>query len=449
MLQEIAQPSSIMQEIALLKFLTVRDNFEKYIRYVSDFNLEQETSSILKAIKDFFEEYKDKDSISVAELVLFNNLKNPLTKNKELYQELFTSLDKLDVDSKLIKENFNNLLEKYCASELLFKITSFLENQDKNFVPAIQEELDKFEDAKLRLNDSASKFVTTDIATIVKKREEKPGLHWRIESLNTHLGDIRGKTLGHIFARVDTGKTSFVLSEEAFWVKQLKDDECIVHFNNEEDGEKLMTRFYQALLNVDKTVLFSLPDKCKKEFDRLGGNRFKLYDEAIISIEDIEDVLKTHNVRALVIDQADKIVFHGQNKLGDVARLQMTYAKLRELSKKYDVHILTVGQASQSAENKKWLLPTDIDSSKTLKPGEFDYIIGIGRLFGEPISSGLDIRYIHLCKNKLGTGNHAQLEVLINTQRALYREPTYEELEIAYGNIPKDASPEQLPFMAD
>ena len=126
----------------------------------------------------------------------------------------------------------------------------------------------------------------------------------------------------------------------------------------------------------------------------------------------------------------------------------MVYSKLREISKKYDVHILTVGQASQSAENKKWLLPTDLDSSKTLKPGEFDYIIGIGKIFGDSVSGGVDIRYMHLCKNKLGTGSHAQFEALIDTSRALYREPTYRELEVAYGNIPKDTSPDRLAYMA-
>ena len=126
----------------------------------------------------------------------------------------------------------------------------------------------------------------------------------------------------------------------------------------------------------------------------------------------------------------------------------MVYAKLREISKKYDVHVLTVGQASQSAENKKWLLPTDLDSSKTLKPGEFDYIIGIGKLFGDSISGAVDIRYMHLCKNKLGTGNHAQFEAIIDTSRALYREPTYKELELAYGNIPSDTAPDRLAYMA-
>ena len=115
---------------------------------------------------------------------------------------------------------------------------------------------------------------------------------------------------------------------------------------------------------------------------------------------------KLYNPKIVVIDQADKLQFHGDSKLGDVARLQRVYSKLRELTKKYDTHILTVGQASQSAENRKWLLPTDLDSSKTLKPGEFDYIIGIGKIFSDNFDpESDDVRYMHLCKNKLARVN--------------------------------------------
>lgn len=439
-----------LQEVALLKFLTLRDNYNKYISYIKDFNLEPETSFILDSITKFYEEFPDKESIPLSELLLFNSVRNKLSKRKELISELFSKLENLNVSSQLIQENFNILLERYYSSEILFKLSSALEANESDVLSEIRETIDEYEDAKLRLEDKEKHIVTQDITQIVQKRQEKPGLKWRLSSLNTHLGELRGKTLGHLFARVDTGKTSFVISEMSYWVSQLKDDECIIHFNNEEDGEKLMARFYQALLNVDQNALFTNPEKCRQMFIKAGGNRYILYDNAVINIEDIEAQLKSRNVKAIVIDQADKIYFHGMNKLGDVARLQMTYSKLRELSKKYDVHILTVGQASVTAENKKYLVPSDIDSSKTLKPGEFDYIIGIGKLFGkDTIDENIDVRYIHLCKNKLGTGLHAKFETLVNTARAIYREPTYEELEAAYGMPSPKTSPTDLAYMVE
>lgn len=436
------------QEIILIKFLLSRDNYNKYASFVKDLNLEQESKLLLNSITEYFKEYPDTDSISVQELLAYNILRNPTVKRKDSFELFFSALDKATFNSALVEANFNAMLEKYFASEILFDLSEALEQDTtENTLTLVKEKLNQFELNKLNLGNNKFKFISNNIEEIVAKQLKEPGIKWRLSSLNEHLGDITGKTLGHIFARVDTGKTSFVISEEAHWVTQLKDDEVIVHFNNEEDGEKVMTRFYQALLNRSKEFLFSNPGKCQKEFKKRGGDRLLLFDEAIISIETIESILSKHNVKVVVIDQADKISFIGQHKFNDVARLQQVYARLRELSKKYNVHILTVGQASQSAENKKWLVPTDVDSSKTLKPGEFDYIIGIGRMFGEALNQE-DIRYIHLCKNKLGTGQHAQVQVLFNRTRAIYREPTYEELEIANGNIPPSAkvSPDKLAY---
>lgn len=423
--------SEMIQETTLLKFLLDKSYFEKYAFYIKELNLEPETELLLKTIEEYFKEYPDIDHIAPEELVLYVNIKNPLVKKRSSFLTIFEKLGDTAINPELIEENFNVILEKYFSSEILFKISEAMEDKSSGVLDTVSDLCEQYKELQLRLTKKNFNFVSTDISELIQKRKDNPGIKWRIAGLNEHLGDIRGKTLGHIFARVDTGKTSFVLSEESFWISQLKDDEVIVHINNEEDGEKLMTRFYQSLLNVSSSVLETHTEKCKEVFEKLGGNRFLLYDKAMIDIDDIEEIFNLHKVKVCVIDQADKLHFKGQNKLGDVQRLQTIYAKLRELAKKYDVHILTVGQASISAENKKWLLPSDLDGSKTLKPGEFDYIIGIGKKLDDIGSDKENIRYIHLCKNKLGTGMHAKLETIFDATKARYEDPTYSEL----GNV--------------
>ena len=56
---------------------------------------------------------------------------------------------------------------------------------------------------------------------------------------------------------------------------------------------------------------------------------------------------------------------------------------------------------------------------------------------------------MHLCKNKLGTGQHAQFEAIIDTGKALYREPSYEALEEedAYGKYKCGVEPQRLAYM--
>jgi acid stress-induced BolA-like protein IbaG/YrbA len=413
------------QELALIKFLLSKENFEKYSPYIKGLNFEKESEILLKSIKSYFEEYPTKEAISVEELLLYNSLKNPLVKQREIFASIFTKLDTLDFNTKLVEENFNNILENYSASKILFKLSDAIEDNKKNFlVEDIKPDIEEFENLKLKLAKKQYNFVSSNIKDILAKQQEQPGVMWRITGLNSHLGAARGRTLGHVFARVDTGKTSFIISEITNWISQLKDDEIILHLNNEEDGEKLMERIYQSFLCASKEDLHTYTEDAHEAFIKKGGDKhYKLYDEAIIDLEDIKGMLETYNVRVMVIDQADKLHFQGEAKLGDVARLQYIYAHLRELAKKYNVHVLTVGQAAVSAENKKWLMPSDMDSSKTLKPGEFDYIIGIGRVTSEDMGTIMSsTRYIHLCKNKLGTGQHAQLEVIIDTARALYHD---------------------------
>ena len=407
------------QEFTLVKFLLTRDNYNKYYKFIKALNLEQETKLLTSSIASYFEEYKEAEDISVDNLLLFINTKNPVAKQGEIFNAIIEKLSKTSINDTLIKENFNSILEYYYGTELLYLITDSIEDKKSGFLDRASNILDDFQEVKLKVLNKEDKFVSNNILELVKKKASQPGLSWRVNCLNLHVGDLKGKSLGHVFARVDTGKTSFVLSEAANWIKQLKEDEVIVHFNNEEDGEKLMQRFCQSLLEVTKEQLEQYPVECDKEFKKRGGDKFKLYDSAVIFIEDIESVLKEYNVRVVLVDQADKLHFTGDKSVGDVARLQAIYAKLRELAKKYGCDILTVGQASQSAENKKWLSTTDLDGSKTLKPGEFDYIIGIGRIQdADSVDNGF--RYIHLCKNKMGTGQHAQQSVYIDTVKAVY-----------------------------
>lgn len=430
---------SLIQEITLVKFLMNKSSFDLYYKYIQPLNIEKEIKVLIESLQSYYIEYPTKEEVSQEELVLYNALKNPFTKSSEVYSSIFERILSTELNEDLVKDNFNYILEQYYGSEILYLVSEAIEDSTPNFIAKVQEVIDKYNQLKIinAQNSEDSLFVSHDIASLIKKKQETVGLTWRLSCLSTHIGPLHGKSLGHVFARVDTGKTSFILSELANWTPQLREDEYLLHCNNEEDGEKVMPRYAQALLGVTKEQLEAYPNECQKAFEEKGGKKLLLYDSAIITVEQIEQFLIKYNVRLVVIDQADKLHFIGNKNLSDVGRLQTIYARLRELSKKYGCDILTVGQASQSADNKKWLQPTDLDGSKTLKPGEFDYIIGIGKVLDNTGTSLEGLRYINLCKNKMGTGQHAQQEVFIDTQRALY----YDSLLLKGG----DASVEQKP----
>jgi hypothetical protein len=77
-------------------------------------------------------------------------------------------------------------------------------------------------------------------------------------------------------------------------------------------------------------------------------------------------------------------------------QLKALYQWARELAKTY-APVIAVSQAGGTAENKLWLTMDDVDSSKTAKQGEADFIIGIGK----ESDNTSNARYLNISKNKL------------------------------------------------
>lgn len=208
----------------------------------------------------------------------------------------------------------------------------------------------------------------------------------------------------------NTGKTSFLVSEVTNFASQLKDDEDIIYFINEEKGNRIQLRLYSAMLNTPIDEIISNRQQAKDVFLQRGGGKIKVYDNAYISIEDIDRICNEYNPRIIVIDQGDKINFRGGAHLDGPIRLKELYRRFREQAKVHSCAVITAGQASAEAQGKKWLEMTHMDWSKTGKAGEFDISIGIGKCLDDGKEN---MRYIHLNKNKF-TGLEIKTPVLLN-----------------------------------
>lgn len=410
-----------LEEISLIIFFLTRENFDKYFKYISKLNLERETKNFLNTLKDYYSEYKEIDKVKVEDLLIYFSVKHPVLKKNAVYQEYLSRLGSIEINEGILKENLNNLLEKYFASEIIYQLTEVLDGTSGK-LELVKEKIKEFEDNKFNLSDEADEsiFVSSNLESLLDEEVRKAGLKWRLNCLNSDIGELRGGTLGHVFARVDTGKTSFLVSEVSNFASQLKDDEVIVWFNNEEKGTRVQLRIYQAVLNCSKEQLQTYAEDAERTFEDRGGRRIKIYDSAIISIDDIVQVLQKFNVRMVVIDQGDKVKFSGDKDMATHERLKALYGKFRELAKEYGVDILAVGQASAAAENKKWLMLDHMDNSKTGKPGELDYAIGIGKSYEDNNDNVDETRYIHVCKNKMKDGAHGRHRVFLTTATAIY-----------------------------
>jgi len=413
----------MLEELVLLKFLLNRERLGKYYKYISKLSFEKETKSLLKSLRGYFKEYPEKDTLSVEELILFHTLKNPLSKKNSLLEEYFKKLSEVELNASLVEENFNNILERYYSSELMFKLSEALEGNSAGTLAESAKLITEFNEMKLRIaRDVDSLFVTHSLKKLLDSQIRKPGISWPLECLNQDLGDLRGGTLGHVFARVDTGKTTFVVFCAQHFATQLQEGESLLYIGNEEGGERVMIRLYQSMLDCTVAQLSEYEKEAEKEFESRGGKRILFHDEALVSVEDIEQLLQDFNVRVVIIDQGDKVRFTGDKDMATHERLKAVYGKFRELAKRYGPDILTVGQASGNAENQPFIPLTDMDNSKTGKPGELDYAIAIGKSNKDMGGPNTDKRYINICKNKMHKGVHGRHVVYIDTAKARYHD---------------------------
>ena len=403
--------------LAFIKALMFRPNYLRLSKYLTSIeHFEHEIKVLVKVVEHFYAEFQV-DVIRELDFKIFFENKYPIIKNKELYLELITKVFALDTTSEMLDKVCLTVLKKEVAANMAKLCLDVMDNPDRELVSEADELLRTLKQADSE-HEKASPFVEDTLAELIETELTGAGVNWRLPCLQSDIGPLCGGSLGHVFARVDTGKTTFLASEVSYFSHQLKDDEVIIWCNNEERGRKVKLRIYSAICGMSVEEIKANPEQALDIYRDMGGDRVKLYDNAVISVYDIERLLKEHNTRVLVIDQGDKIQMRG-NFQKNTDRLTALYGRFREMAKSFpNLDIITAGQASAEAVGQKWLTLNWMSESKTGKPGELDYAIGIGvsNRDGEDM-----LRYISLCKNKMNQGAHGKHTVSINTQIAQYQ----------------------------
>lgn len=289
--------------------------------------------------------------------------------------------------------------------------------------------LEKVQELTAALNAPAStqtgevEVLSTSLLDLVAEEELMPGLKWRLNCLNVSLGPLRKGVLGHIFARVETGKSAMWISEVSNMLPQLHKDQNAVICFNEEGGRDIMYRLYSAVLGLTYNQLLANPKKAQEEFYAKGGSKIVFIDRPVLYRAEMERVFTKYNPGLIIIDNLDKVKGFEADR-NDLI-LAAIYKWARTMAKTY-APILSVGQADVSANNIKWLSEAQMADSKTGKPAELDFIIGIGRV---DVEGQENVRYISIPKNKLrgdsGTDEnfrHGRFETLLKNELSIYKD---------------------------
>lgn len=412
----------MITDVTLLKIMSERSIYEKYISFIGRSALEVEIRTVLDGFGAYFDEYAH-DKINFEEFITWfsYHFKPDLPESKQLiYKEILNRAyqSQAEVAEKVI--------QKFQELETAELIRLHLDEKfDLDDIRGILE-LHERQLGSIEFKDDES-LIENDIDKILETFDSEDGLKWRLNCLNETIGPLSKGKFIIVAAYVDVGKTMFCVSEAAYMAKQLTEG-TILWLNNEEDDYRVYRKIWKSVLGCNDETLMLHKDKAADDYKkRMHGdiNRIKFINVRNKGIKEIQNLFKLYNPKLAVIDQVDKVPNVGYKSFSDHDRLKNLYGEVRALANEY-CPIMAVSQADattvrydkDSGDVDYQLYPhhRQLDGSKVGKPGEADAIIMIGKRTRYQNSRG-----IHVSKNKFG--DTVREEVIFNGEKVRYENP--------------------------
>ena len=359
-------------------------------------------------------------SISSEELLATYLASYPVLKDADraeidkLIQRIFTAP---------IPESLLDLMRTYVqraqAGEIA--VTALAANEGrKGALEALQKAIAAFQEVKEGVDSLP--LVSDDLEALLHETVDTPGIPFHLPCLRESLGPLRKGNFGVVFARPEIGKTTWLAQFVTHAVQHV--DKPIIWLNNEQAGNEVKLRLYQALFGVPLSELMANRARYHALYKEKTKGLLFLYDCDTILRSEVEALCEQHSPSLIVIDQLDKIAGGKEEDRRDLT-LGNTYIWARGLAKRY-CPVVGVSQASDAGEGIKYLTYSHLADSRTAKPAEADFILGIGASHTDDFSL---YRYFNISKNKLlGDANtraeirHGQFQVILEPEIARFRE---------------------------
>lgn len=401
-------------ELSILKSFLKHDNYKEYSDAIQASDLPDELQLVYRCLENHHKEHTEDLAVQDLANLFFTNK----VKDKEYYQALFENLEKYTPVQSTVVALINSIRRSRFLREL--SLLAYEVNEGKKPPEKLDELLAGFS-SQDNDNKEDDDFVTDDLETLIKRSYAEGGLPWRLDSLNERLGPLRKGNFGFIFARPETGKTTFLCSEITHMLNHT--DKNILWFNNEEAGDVVKLRIYQSYFGVTLEQLYGNIQHYSKLFNEQSGGRLKLKDAAQIDWRTVEKLSSKHQPGLIIFDQIDKL--QGFQADREDLLLGRIYRWSRELAKEH-CPVIGATQADGTGEGVRWLTMANVANAKTSKQAEADFILGIGAIHDPGWEK---IRFLNISKNKLlGSGKtnqnqrHGRFECLIDANVARYRD---------------------------
>lgn len=401
-----------MIELALIKSLFNKINYDKYSQLINPKVLSRETKQIIKDIVIYYEKTSEdidfKDFRSWYFVVQHPNMDE---KAVDEYKDIF---DKIEQETL---ENTQQIILEFERQEFYLDLQESLD--DNIEIEDLSSKLSEFL-LKNNANNQTLIAENMDLLSALSASNRQDGLRWRCKALDDHFegGLIRGD-FGVIAASVDAGKSSFIASELGYMAQQLKDNEYILWLSNEGEWTSILPRLYCSVLNCTRKRLEKDKESAIIEYTkRMHGDpsRVQIIDIQGWTAKNIEQTIKTKTPRLVAIDLVDNI--NGFDKYSNKESATEKYGKLyqwcREIATKY-CPVLGVTQLNAEGANKMYPRLENLRMSQIDKQGACTFALMIGSLPNDPYT-----RYFSMPKNKVNTNKTWKAIVKFNPNKSIF-----------------------------
>lgn len=403
----------------LVRFLGTRDNYSAYAKYINKDVLAPEVYEIISVLGDIFKTNPALTEVDFVTSKPFFMLRCTKAKGPQL-DALLSSINAADTSTYNLGDVIGDFIKMDYSNEI---VEAVMKANGKPDPADLKNIVSRMEEALSGVSKKDSHLIEFDLNVLSTTFIRSGGYKWRLDFLNECVGPIAGGDLVVVAARPETGKTTFITSEVTFMLSQMRPDESVIIFNNEEKGEKVLGRVVQSALGITAADIAADVKKAEAEYIRLVGrkDRVRIYNRANMSTYDVDRVLKNGNFKIIVFNVLDKV--KGFKDSGnETERLRHLYQWARGLASEHDAVVFVVAQADATAENVKYIYQDQLYNSKTAIQGEADLLITIGAIHGVD-----DRRFINLPKNKIppvaGVNtmrSHGHDEIRFDGQRGRY-----------------------------
>ena len=371
-------------DLALLRVIKHRAEYDKVSRYIPKDAVNKRTALVAKDIGRYFEDNETETVINFHSFrsLFFTSYHKKLNEaDTEFYNKILTKME-ADVPETIKNSLINQLLELEFATNLGNLVDQYSAEEEIDLASEVTHLMKTLNEQMVRSN----RFDYADLDDSSVEENDDEGLEWCIPALNERYRRIQPADQTIIAACPGLGKTTFLTCNNVSMVRNMKDTDIIVWFNNESRRQRIMKRQMQSALAAtsDELAAMSKDERDEKYLSVMGRrDRVRVYDihgkNNLFLVDILESIRKEGlTVGAIVCDMLDNIKFPTRRNLDEHHRLEELYKWFRELGVEYSCPTFPTSQVS--AEGEGLLFPAQhmLKGSKTGKQGACDNILMIG-----------------------------------------------------------------------